>query len=503
MATPTIPISQVVDIVPGVVGTGGNPLSLNAVAVSNNTTLVPTSQLIEFSDADSVGDYFGSSSTEKVIADKYFAGYDNSFKKPGTLYFAGYATAATGAWLRGTSLAGMTLTELKAITGSLALYIDSDEYQTTTDLDLSAVTSFTDAATAIKTALGIGVGDGNVTWDAAHSVFVIASLTTGATSTITFATGTAASALGLDAGVLNQGVAADTPASAMDRIKQQGNNWVTFFTTFLPALTVDIKSFNEGFAQWASTQNNEYLHISWDEQNNWQIAGSPDAFGNIVRANQYGGTWPEYATVEHAAASAGIIASIDFQATNGRATAAFKSQEGLAPNVNSLAVADAILANGGTYYGAYGARGGNLDNCFYNGQMPGSKFKWVDTYVNQIYLNSQLRLAIWSGLRSVNYAPYNAQGETLIRAWCADPIAEALNNGTIQTGIQLSASQKATIAQQAGLDISNELYGQGYYLQILPATAQIRGQRQSPPCKLWYTDGGSIQQITLASIAVL
>jgi len=31
----------------------------------------------------------------------------------------------------------------------------------------------------------------------------------------------------------------------------------------------------------------------------------------------------------------------------------------------------------------------------------------------------------------------------------------------------------------------------------------VRGQRKSPPVKLWYMDGGSIQQITLASIAVL
>lgn len=503
MATPTIPISQVVDIVPGVVGTGGNPLSLNAVAVSNNTTLVPTSQFLEFTDPDAVGDYFGSSSSEKEEADKYFAGYDNSFKKPGTLYFAGYATAATGAWLRGTSIAGMTLTELKAITGSLSLYIDSDEYQTTTDLDLSAVTSFTDAATAIKTALGIGVGDGTVTWDAAHSVFVVASLTTGATSTITFATGTAASALGLDAGVLNQGVAADTPASAMDRIKDQGNNWATFFTTFVPALEVDRPAFLKGFGDWVTTQNDEYLYIAWDNANGYKTANNPAVFGSIVNANKIGGTYVVYGEAIHAAASAGYVASIDFQAVNGRATAAFKSQEGLATTVNNLADANAVLSNGATYYGAYGARGGNLDNCFYNGQMPGSKFKWVDTYVNQIYLNSQLRLAIWNGLRSVNYAPYNAQGETLIRSWCADPIAEALNNGTIQTGIQLSASQKATIAQQAGLDISNELYGQGYYLQILPATAQIRGQRQSPPCKLWYTDGGSIQAISLASIAIL
>jgi hypothetical protein len=118
-------------------------------------------------------------------------------------------------------------------------------------------------------------------------------------------------------------------------------------------------------------------------------------------------------------------------------------------------------------------------------------------------LNAQLQLAIFNGLLQVNAAPYNALGYTYIRAWCADPINQALNNGTIRTGVPLSNAQKAAINSVTGLDISNELQNNGYYLQILPATAQVRGNRQSPPVKLWYMDGGAIQQITLASIAVL
>lgn len=501
MATPTIPISQVVDIVPGVVGTGGNPLSLNAVAISDYTTMVPTSQLLEFPDADSVGNYFGPSSTEKTIADKYFAGYDNSFKKPGTLYFAGYAKAATSAWLRGTTLAGMTLDKLKAVTGLLSVSIDGT-VKSAANVTLATVTSFTDAGAKLTTQLNL-TGLAIVTWDTLSSCFVITSGTTGASSTISLATGAAATALGLDAGVRTDGVVPDTTATAMARIKQRGNNWVTFFTTFLPALDADRSAFMKGFGDWAAAQNDEYLYIAWDNANGYKTFNNAAVFGSIVNANKIGGTYVVYGEAIHAAASAGYVASIDFQATNGRATAAFKSQEGLPTTVNTLSVADAVLSNGATYYGAYGARGGNLDNCFYNGQMPGSKFKWVDTYVNQIYLNSRLQLGLWYGLRSVGYASYGPPGETLIRAWCADPIAEALNNGTIQTGIALSASQKATIAQQAGLDISDQIYGQGYYLQILPATAQIRGQRKSPPCKLWYADGGSIQAISLASIAIL
>jgi hypothetical protein len=42
----------------------------------------------------------------------------------------------------------------------------------------------------------------------------------------------------------------------------------------------------------------------------------------------------------------------------------------------------------------------------------------------------------------------------------------------------------------------------GYYLQILDPGAIVRGGRGSPKCTLWYTDGGSVQKINLASIDV-
>lgn len=503
MVTPTIPISQVVNIVPGVVGTGGNPLSLNGVAISDNYQLIPTSGLLEFPSADAVGDYFGSWSEEKLIADKYFAGYDNSFKKPGMLYFACYAYESdTYAWLRGASLAGMTLEQLKALSGDVSIVVDDETFRTETPVSFATATSFTDAASMLNSALGMSTA-GEVTWDALHSQFVVRSLSVTGDGNMSFATGDLAEKIGLDTGTKTDAIKADTPATAMDRIKAQGNNWATFFLAFRPVLNADADALNEGLAKWSNAQNDEYLFIAWDNFAGYKTANNEQTLGKKIEMQKIGGTYVVYGEEIHAAASAGYVASIDFQAVNGRATAAFKSQEGLPTTVNTLADATAVLSNGATYYGAYGARGGNLDNCFYNGQMPGSRFQWVDTDVNQIYLNSQLRLAIWSGLRAVNYAPYNALGETLLRSWCADPIAEALNNGTIQTGVTLSNSQKATIAMQAGLDISNELFGQGYYLQILPATAQVRGQRQSPPCRLFYCDGGSIQAVNLPSIAIL
>lgn len=490
----TIPVSQIVTINPAVVSAGGNPLSLNSIFIDQNM-LVPTSSLLEFPGLDEVVNYFGSNSAQAAVAANYFNGFDNSTKKPGTLFFAAYADVDRPAFIRGQSLAGMTLAQLTAISGTLSFTIDG--VLETGPVNLSTATSFTNAATLITTALAMTPA--TVTWDATQSRFVCTSGTDGATSTMTFGSGTAAAALGFTAGVLSQGADADTPASAMDRIKQQSQNWAPFMTLQEPSLAD-----KEAFAQWGVNQNNRYAYIAWDSDAGYTVANNAAVFGSIVDTLNYEGTFVVYNTAALAAFTCGYIGSVDFQAFNGRATPAFKSQSGLPTTVDNLADATAVLSNNASYYGLYQAPGqGNVYSILYDGRMNGSKFRWLDTYINQVYLNAQLQLSMFVGLTQVNSAPYNSEGYALIRAWCADPINEALNNGTIRVGVPLSASQKATIFSQAGLDISTQLETQGFYLQILPATAQIRQQRQSPPIKLWYMDGGAIQQITLASIAVL
>jgi len=85
----------------------------------------------------------------------------------------------------------------------------------------------------------------------------------------------------------------------------------------------------------------------------------------------------------------------------------------------------------------------------------------------------------------------------------ATPIQAALSFGSIQTGITLSESQKATVNQDAGLDVSGTIQALGYYLQILDPGAQVRSNRGSPIVNFWYTDGGSIQKINVSSVDIL
>jgi hypothetical protein len=493
--TAGIPLSQIVTITPGVVGAGGNALALNAIFIDNAAN-VPLSSLLTFYDADDVGTYFGTSSTEYAMAAVYFSGFTNGTTQPYQLYFAGYAAADRAAWLRGSSLAGTTLATIQALSGSLSVTVDG-VVKSAASVNLSAATSFTNAAALLTTALAL-TGGAAVTWDATSSRFVITSGTTGATSTMTQATGTIAAGLGLSAGVLSQGAAADTPASAMARIKALATDWATFATTWKPTGSDMI-----AFATWVSAQSSRYLYVAADNDPGYATASNSAVFGTIVDVNNYDGVVVVYGTTNHAAFICAWAASINWSAREGRATLAFRTQSGLATTVSDLATANAVLSNNASYFGLYQSDSGDTYTQMYDGRMNGSDFKWADTYINQIRLNSELRRTIFEGLRAVNTSPYNSLGYSYIRAWAADPIADALNNGTIRTGVTLSAAQKAEINAAAGLDISSPLSNYGYYLLISDATAATRSARTSPPLTLWYMDGGSIQKIALASIAVL
>ena len=349
----------------------------------------------------------------------------------------------------------------------------------------------------------------SVVFDSIAGAFVVTSGTTGVASTIGYGfspTGLAAT-LGLTAAtgaVLSQGAAATTPAQAMSAIVQQTNNWGTFLTTFDP----DNGTGNAqklAFAAWNDTQNGNYVFVCVDNDPAPTLSPAANgSFGSIVTANKYSGTVPIYtptgSVLNLAAFLAGFVASIDFTEHNGRATAAFKGQAGLVPSVTDATTAANLTANGYNFYANF-ATSNDQFRWFMPGQVSG-QFKWIDSYINEIWLSNEMQLALMSMLDSYKSIPYNPAGYAIIRAALKDPIDAAINFGAIRTGVPLSAAQAQNVNNAAGVPIDAILTNQGFYLQILPATAQVRAARQSPPMTLWYMDGESVQNIQLASIMI-
>ena len=360
-------------------------------------------------------------------------------------------------------------------------------------LDLSSCTSFESVASVLNNYSGASVG-----WDTHQQSFVISSRTSGESSVIEFPYGLGSKKLGLtsDVAVISQGYVAMTPTSCMNIVKRNIQNWACFMTTFEPSLSNKLL-----FANWTNNQNQRYAYVCWDTDGSPTASTDNASFGHNCISREYDGIVPIYSSYDVAGFVCGSIASINFNQLDGRITLAYKSQSGLVPNVTDETIAANLINNGYNFYGAY-STSNSLFNFFQNGQMPG-KWKWIDSYINQIYLNAQIQLAIVDLLSNSKSLPYNAEGYSLLFAACMDPIKQALNNGTIRTGINLSTLQAAQINNSAGTKIDNLLTTQGWYLQILPATAQVRGLRQSPPLTLWYTDGGSIQKINMESIDIL
>ncbi len=386
----------------------------------------------------------------------------------------------------GTTTAGTTITALGSGTGGAGTYITSGGSQTVSATTISA---------------------GPLTWtyDSVASAFVVTGGTPGVTGTMSYASGTLSASLFLTlatGAVTSQGAAASTPIAFMDSVVLQTTNWATFTTLFDP----DNAYGNANkllFASWVNGTNDQFMYVAPDTDITPTLSSAATgSLGYLLASTNSSGTYPVYdpSSAGQGAFICGMVASIDFTQTNGRITLAFKSQSGLSATVTNETVANNLIANHYNFYGSYAtaAEGFVFE---YPGSVSGP-FEWADSYVNQIWLNSGFQLALMNMLVGLKSVPYNAVGYAQIRAALTSQIQAALNAGVINPGIQLSSLQISEVNTAAGLPIDQQLSSVGYYLQVLPATAQTRGNRQSPPCTFWYCDGGSIQKINLASVEV-
>lgn len=488
----SIPASQLATVVPGVLTASGSAVDMNGLILTDSQYM-PSGQVMPFASAEDVGAFFGADSLEKSLSDIYFGGFTGCTKYPATLLFSLWPQAETAAMLTGASLAGVGLDDLKLFTGTFTITVDGTAVDAD-DMDFSAITSYSDAAEVIADA----VDSVAAVYDSTKQGFILTSKTTGADSTVTTATGTLADSLKLSqttGAVASQGVGTVTPKSTMDNIVGVAPNWGVFTTTVEPELAEKIE-----FAEWVNGRKYEYAYVGWDTDPAAQAANANGTFGALVKANKYEGVFPLWSSVKIAVFSLAVAASLDFDRLNGRTTFAFRTQGGLVPEVDNGTTANNLLANGYNYFGVY-ANKKSTWNILYNGAVSGS-FKWMDSFINQIWLNANLQQAMIDLLTAVGSIPYETDGYTMVESACMDPIDKALNFGAIRTGTTLDDSQKAQIMQAIGSDVSGSIINKGYYLQIVEATADIRARRASPSMTLYYADGGSIQQLTLASIEV-
>lgn len=415
---------------------------------------------------------------------------------PSTAITAAYGTLTVTVAATGTFSVGQTLSGGSMTAGTNITALGTGQGLTGTYIVTPSQTFASGAVTASSTSLA-------VTYDSVSGAFVITSGVAGAPSTIAYATGTTADSLFLTqakGAVLSQGAEAQTANGFMNALIQYTQNWATFWTLFDP----DGGSGNvqkQAFAAWVNSTNKRYCYVAWDSDVTPTLSTNASAsLGNILDATGSDGTACVWGPVDKASFICGSAASIDFGATNGRITFAFRGQDGLVADVTTATIASNLIANGYNFYGAYATANQQFLE-LQPGQVSG-EFEWLDSYINQIWLNNALQLALMVLLQEVNSVPYNQPGYDLIAAACADPINAGVNFGAIRAGVTLSQAQIAEINSAAGAKVNNVVESQGWYLQVKDASPQVRQARTSPPINFFYTDGESVQQITLNSTLV-
>ena len=493
-----IPASYIVAINPRLIQAGGKDLEFNGLLLTKNALIPMSSPVLQFANADAVGSYFGLESDEYKAASIYFLGYNNSFAKPRHLMVARRVDEAAGAYLRGAAFRG-DLADIKAVaTGTLNITINGTEIALT-GLDFSAVTSLSAAAGVIQTALANELASTTCTYSSLTAAFEIDGPSTGADETITYASGTVATLLNLtqDAGaVLSQGSAALTQTQNMALIKEQTQNWVSFTTLY----TAD-QAEHLGLSAWASSQGIEYLYVGWTAEAALLVQGSTTTIADKIDAAEYGATALVYDNVNIAVFVLGSIASVNWERYQGTINYAFKKVDGVAASVTDQTDADLLNTKGVSYMGNFATRNDDF-TFFYDAAMFGD-YRFIDAFVNTVWLKNVMQVSIMNGLTSNGRVPYNERGYALIRAWLQDPINRALNNGTIDPGVEMSESQKAQVYNETGKDLSTELYTKGYAILVEDAGASVRVGRQSPNISVYYTYGGSVNHIEVASTAIL
>lgn len=498
----SIPISQVVQVLPGVIAAGGTPSRLSGLVISQDTSIAPGAAPKQFFTAADVSAWFGPNAPETTIADNYFPGTVNAGQLPYVLKFAGYALAASKAGSYGAQLGTLTLTGLQALSGTLIFTVNGTLY-TTSSISLAGATSFANAATLMQAGLTAVSAPATVTYDTQRNRFLLLSTATGSAVTMTDISGTLAAGVGLSSAagayIATVGVDVDAPAVAAARVVGVDTDWGVFTTAYAANITDRL-----AYAAWNSGQAYQYVYLGWDTDAIDLTANNSATFGAQAFAAPYQGTWPVYGTQALAGALMGYVAGVNFNVPNGRTTAAFRQfNSAPAATATTLAAANALLSNKYTYLGAY-ANQANAYTVSYAGNLSGS-FLWVDTYIDQIYMNRELQRSLWEGMLAYNSIPYNQDGYSALYNNALPTIYQAVSAGIIRSGVTLSASQAQQVNAQAGRIISDVLQTRGWYLLIGDPTnpAQARQQRTTPVAYLWYTDGGSVQQLTIRSIAVI
>jgi len=508
-----IPILNFVDITSGVGGANQVPTRNYGAMVITNNSLVPTGNIISFTNADDVGTYFGFESEEYLRALFYFGWVSKTATTPNLLSFWFWNNdAATASLIFGAKPSG-SLSQLNAISGAGEITINMGGFSHTfTTIDFSADGSLAAVATTMTgiinaySAGGAAWTGATVTYDNTSGAFNLVSGATGA-DTISVTAGVSndvASLLGwLSPGtILSNGTSAQLIAANLAELVNISNNFGSICTTFDLALTL---LNTEAVANWNNSLNPNVqfiyaVNVTAANASAWSAA-LLEIGGTTVTLQSPGSAadieFPEMVPMM-------IFAATDYNGPN--SVQNYKYQEFiLTPSVANQASYNTYTALRINFYGST-QTAGQIISFYMNGYMMGlaADPQFQNLYANEIWFKDNLAAALLNLLLALTQIPANLKGVALITAQLQSVINVALFNGTISVGKTLNSTQIAFIGEVTNSPTAwQQVQNNGYWVNVVIQSSIVDGVTvYTAVYTLVYSKDDVVQSITGSNILI-
>lgn len=445
-----------------------------------------------YADADGVAQDFGLDAPETKAAILYFS----QEPQPDLLYVARWAQTATAGRLNGAvlSAAQQLLSNFTAITsGTLTLTVDG-QARALTGLNFSGALNLNGVAQIVQTALvGAGATGATVVWDGVLKRFVVKSGTTGSSSSVSYGTGTVATAMHLtstDASAPVPGVPAESLVSCVATLADMDSSW---YAAFVATATPPSDGDHLAVAQLVEGLGQSHLYgVTVTNSNVLDPTTSAD-LASQLKVLGLKRTWTQYSSSNPYAVASffGRAATVDFQGADTTITMMFKREPGVVAETITESQAATLKAKNCNVFVNYNnataiLQWGVMVNGYYFDEVHGT-----DWFQNELQ-TEEYNLQYTTGTK----IPQTDAGMDLIKAVAKRVCERAVRNGLVAPG------------QWNGPKIGPLLTGQtlstGFFIYAPPVATQPvadRAQRKSVSFQIALKLAGAVHDILISVVA--
>lgn len=413
-----------------------------------------------------VAEDFSSTDPEYLAAVRFFS----QSPQPDLVYIGKWAKTATAGTLKGGVLTAseQVISNWTSITtGSMKITVNGT-LKTLTGLDFSAQTNLNGVATVITTALSGAI----VVWNSVYGRFEVTSPTTGASSTLTYATTAGSGAdisaqLKLNSGAASapvDGIVAETLVVGLQELANVSGDWYAAIIAAALPSNSDVLAAADYIEASAKKR---LLGITLTDTTVIDPSSTTD-LGYLLKVGAYKRTWAQYSTSDSYAVASffGRAATVDFEGSNTTLTMKFKTEPGIVAETITETQAAALKAKHVNVFvnydnGAAIIQEGVMANGYYFDEVHGTD-----------WLENRVQTDVWNLLyTSTTKIPQTDAGTHLIVTTIEAALAQSVTNGLVAPGVWNAAG--------FGQIVQGDTLSKGYYVYAPPVSSQSQADREA------------------------